>query len=155
MLVGYPPFFDDTARGIYEKVISGRIHWPRDMDGLSRDLIRAFLHPDRSKRLGNLIGGSEDVLEHPWFRGVDWDSLERCEIGVWSSRITLFFSFRIDRLRTQAPILPHVSSADDTRHFSNLPLPAIEDIPGLIPSDMPNVDLPNGIDQFDYKFLEF
>jgi protein kinase A len=82
MLVGHPPFYDETAYGIYEKVVAGRISWPRDIDALSRDLIRGFLHPDRSKRLGNLIGGSQDVLEHAWFRGVDWDALERCEIGV-------------------------------------------------------------------------
>ena len=43
---------------------------------------KAFLHPDRSKRLGNLIGGAQDVLEHPWFRGVDWEALERREIRV-------------------------------------------------------------------------
>lgn len=82
MMVGYPPFFDETAYGIYEKILKGKIHWPRDMDRLSRDIIKAFLHPDRSKRLGNLIGGAQDVLDHPWFRGVDWDALERREIRV-------------------------------------------------------------------------
>lgn len=82
MLVGYPPFFDESAYGIYEKILNGHIHWPRTMDRLSRDIIRAFLHPDRTKRLGNLIGGAQDVLDHPWFRGVDWNALERCEINV-------------------------------------------------------------------------
>ena len=82
MMVGYPPFFDETAYGIYEKILKGKIYWPKDMDRLSRDIIKAFLHPDRSKRLGNLIGGAQDVLDHPWFRGVDWDALERREIRV-------------------------------------------------------------------------
>ncbi|KAF8522106.1 cAMP dependent protein kinase [Hysterangium stoloniferum] len=112
MLVGYPPFFDDHAYGIYEKILRGRIRWPGDMDPLSREIVRAFLHPDRSKRLGNLIGGPEDVLNHPWFRGVDWEALERREI--------------------RAPIIPHVSASDDTRHFSDLPLPPARDIPGLV-----------------------
>lgn len=87
MMVGYPPFFDETAYGIYEKILKGRIHWPRDLDPLSRELIKDFLHPDRSKRLGNLIGGAQDVLEHKWFRGVDWEALERREIRV---RLPLF-----------------------------------------------------------------
>lgn len=82
MMVGYPPFFDETAYGIYEKILKGKIHWPKDMDRLSRDIVKAFLHPDRSKRLGNLIGGAQDVLDHAWFRGVDWDALERREIRV-------------------------------------------------------------------------
>ena len=85
MLVGYPPFFDETAYGIYEKILKGKIYWPSQVDPLSKDIIKAFLHPDRSKRLGNLIGGSQDVLDHPWFRGVDWDALERREIRVRTS----------------------------------------------------------------------
>ena len=82
MLVGYPPFFDESPYGIYEKILNGHIHWPRTMDHLSRDLIKAFLNPDRTKRLGNMNGGPQDILDHPWFRGVDWDALERREINV-------------------------------------------------------------------------
>lgn len=85
MMVGFPPFFDETAPGIYEKILRGKIYWPKEMDRLSKELVKAFLHPDRTKRLGNLIGGSRDVLDHPWFRGVDWDALERKEIRVGSS----------------------------------------------------------------------
>lgn len=85
MMVGFPPFFDETAPGIYEKILRGRIYWPKEMDRLSKELVKAFLHPDRTKRLGNLIGGAQDVLDHPWFRGVDWDALERKEIRVGSS----------------------------------------------------------------------
>ena len=29
MLAGYPPFFDDNPFGIYEKILSGKIDWPR------------------------------------------------------------------------------------------------------------------------------
>jgi serine/threonine protein kinase len=82
MMVGYPPFFDENQYGIYEKILRGHIHWPKDMDRLSKDIIKAFLNPDRSRRLGNMEGGPQDVLDHPWFRGVDWEALERCEIRV-------------------------------------------------------------------------
>lgn len=92
MLVGYPPFFHETAYGIYEKILRGVIHWPHTMDRLSKELIKAFLHPDRTKRLGNMIGGPQDVLDHPWFRGVDWDALERCEIKVIFSLVIIYYS---------------------------------------------------------------
>jgi hypothetical protein len=82
MLVGYPPFFDETPYGIYEKILRCQIQWPRTMDRLSKELIKAFLNPDRSKRLGNMIGGPQDILSHSWFRGVDWQALEQCEIKV-------------------------------------------------------------------------
>jgi len=100
MLVGYPPFFDESPYGIYEKILNGHIHWPRSMDRLSREIIKDFLNPDRTKRLGNMIGGPQDILEHPWFRGVDWDALERREINVTnlflthSLSVNLFFSLR-------------------------------------------------------------
>ncbi|KAH8108148.1 cAMP dependent protein kinase [Cristinia sonorae] len=134
MMVGYPPFFDETPYGIYEKILNGKIHWPRNMDRLSKDLIKAFLHPDRSQRLGNLIGGSQDVLDHPWFRGVDWDALERREI--------------------RAPIIPQVASVDDTRHFSRLPLPLADEIPGLIREEQPPA-LQQQFDPISYQFMEF
>lgn len=130
MMVGFPPFFDETAPGIYEKILRGKIYWPKEMDRLSKELIKAFLHPDRTKRLGNLIGGSQDVLDHPWFRGVDWDALERKEI--------------------RAPIVPHVSSLDDTRHFSHLPLPPAEDIPGLMRNEAVPV-----VDALNCAFMDF
>ncbi|KAJ3867391.1 cAMP dependent protein kinase [Lentinula novae-zelandiae] len=133
MLVGYPPFYDESPYGIYEKILNGHIHWPRGMDPLSRSLVRAFLNPDRTQRLGNMIGGPQDILDHPWFRGVDWDALERREIN--------------------APIIPHTSSSDDTRHFLHLPFPPAAEIPGLIQEETTSA-----IQRFDpiaYQFLEF
>ncbi|KAF7975278.1 hypothetical protein HWV62_10028 [Athelia sp. TMB] len=134
MLVGIPPFFDETAYGIYEKILKGHIHWPRDMGQSSRNLIREFLHPDRSKRLGNMIGGPQDILDHPWFRGVDWDALERCEI--------------------RAPIIPHTTSSDDTRHFLHLPYPPVQEMPGFNHEEQPP-SLQQHFDPAAYQFLEF
>lgn len=34
----------------------------------------------RSKRLGNLKGGADDVKRHKWFKGLDFDALLRHEI---------------------------------------------------------------------------
>jgi hypothetical protein len=73
------------------------------MDRLSRDLIKAFLNPDRSKRLGNMIGGPQDILDHPWFRGVDWEALGRREIrvnSVFFCRVLLFPSIDVWRFTT-------------------------------------------------------
>ncbi|KAH7342065.1 Pkinase-domain-containing protein [Rhizoctonia solani] len=128
MLVGYPPFFDDNPFGIYDKILKGKIYWPKELDRGSKELIQEFLQPDRSRRLGNLGGGVEDVLLHPWFRGVDWGALERGEI--------------------RAPLIPQVLSASDTRNFSSLPLPSPADIPGLVPSAMP----PPGNDSTPTRF---
>ncbi|XP_006458278.1 hypothetical protein AGABI2DRAFT_64256 [Agaricus bisporus var. bisporus H97] len=115
MLVGYPPFFDETPYGIYEKILVGEVYWPRHLDRLSKDLIRGFLNPDRSKRLGNAGDGIEGVLRHAWFRGVDWEALERREIN--------------------APIIPRSSGEEEAENFLNLPVPAAQDIPGFFQDD--------------------
>ncbi|KAJ8073587.1 cytochrome c oxidase subunit 1 [Marasmius tenuissimus] len=133
MLVGHPPFYDETSvYGIYENILSGNIQWPRYVDSLSRSLIKSFLNPDRTKRLGNMIGGPQDILDHPWFRGVDWDLLERRGIS--------------------APIIPHTSSGDDTRHFLHLPFPPLEEMPGLVGEEDQQA---NRLDPSTYQFLEF
>ncbi|CAO3573609.1 unnamed protein product [Mortierella alpina] len=75
MLAGYPPFFDDNPFGIYEKILAGRIYFPAHIDSTAKDLIKKLLTADRTKRLGNLKDGSDDIKNHKWFRGVDWQGL--------------------------------------------------------------------------------
>jgi protein kinase A len=82
MLAGYPPFFDDHPLGIYEKILRNELAFPGHIDPYAKDLIRGLLTADRTKRLGNLRGGARDVMDHAWFAGVDWGSLERKEIGA-------------------------------------------------------------------------
>jgi len=73
MLVGYPPFYDDTPMGIYQKVLAGRIEFPKHVESGARDIIRRLLAYDRSKRYGCMSNGAEDVKSHPWFNGIDWN----------------------------------------------------------------------------------
>lgn len=34
-IIRYPPFFDDNPFGIYEKILAGKVEWPRHMEGTS------------------------------------------------------------------------------------------------------------------------
>ena len=43
MMVGYPPFFEDTAVKTYEKILAGKIEWPRFVDPVGKDLIKKLL----------------------------------------------------------------------------------------------------------------
>lgn len=54
MLVGYPPFYDDNPFGIYEKILGGKIEWPRHIDPVAKDLLKKLLVQDRVKRLGSM-----------------------------------------------------------------------------------------------------
>jgi serine/threonine protein kinase len=100
MLVGYPPFFDQTPFKIYEKILVGKVEFPKFVEPNAQDLIKGLLTKDKSKRLGNLKGGMQDVKDHKWFRGVDWASLE-------SRKIT-------------APIRPTVQGDDDLKYYDQV-----------------------------------
>ena len=99
MLAGYPPFFDDNPLGIYEKILGGKIDWPKSVDSLAKDLIRKLLVIDRTKRIGNLRNGSEDVKNHKWFKEVDWDD-------VFNRKL-------------KPPFVPKVKSEGDTSNFDD------------------------------------
>ena len=64
MLAGYPPFYDDNPFNIYEKILSGKIEWPKHFDAVTKDIIKKLLVQDRNKRLGSLKSGAEEVKRH-------------------------------------------------------------------------------------------
>ncbi|XP_050742010.1 cAMP-dependent protein kinase catalytic subunit 3 isoform X1 [Drosophila biarmipes] len=101
MLVGYPPFYDEQPFGIYEKILSGKIEWERHMDPIAKDLIKKLLVNDRTKRLGNMKNGADDVKRHRWFKHLNWND-------VYSKKL-------------KPPILPDVHHDGDTKNFDDYP----------------------------------
>jgi hypothetical protein len=82
MMCGYPAFWADNPLGIYEKILGGRVHFPEHVHPVARDLIRRLLQANLTRRLGNLKGGTRDIMAHAWFEGVDWDLVRRRMIPV-------------------------------------------------------------------------
>uniref|UniRef100_A0A7S4R7M8 cAMP-dependent protein kinase n=1 Tax=Alexandrium monilatum TaxID=311494 RepID=A0A7S4R7M8_9DINO len=101
MLAGYPPFYDDNPFGIYQKVLAGKIEFPRHFDVKAKDLIKRLLTNECGKRIGCLKSGAEDLKKHKWFKGMDWDLLLNRTIAP--------------------PFIPSVKSADDTTMFDKYP----------------------------------
>lgn len=101
MLAGYPPFFDDNPFGIYEKILGGRVEWPRHLDTSAKDLIKKLLTQDRTKRLGNMKNGADDVKRHRFFKNIDWEDVYHKQL--------------------KPPIVPKVSYEGDTRNFDDYP----------------------------------
>lgn len=52
MLAGYPPFYDENPFGIYQKILNGKVEFPKHIDAKAKDLIKKLLAQDRTKRLG-------------------------------------------------------------------------------------------------------
>ena len=101
MLAGYPPFYDENPFGIYQKILSGRIEFPRHFDFHAKDIVRKLLAADRTKRLGNLKNGAEDIKKHKWFKGFDWNALIN--------------------LAMTPPIVPELRGEGDTGNFDQYP----------------------------------
>ncbi|KAF4707629.1 hypothetical protein FOZ62_015646, partial [Perkinsus olseni] len=80
MIVGQPPFCDEEPMGIYQKILAGKIYFPKYFDKNAKGLVKKLLTADLSKRYGNLKNGADDIKKHKWFATIAWDKLVRKEI---------------------------------------------------------------------------
>lgn len=83
----------------YQKILSGKIEFPRHFDYAVKQLLRKLLHTDQAQRLGSAKNGGDEIKREQWFVGISWtDVYER---------------------KVQPPIKPTVSSAGDTDNFDS------------------------------------
>lgn len=68
--------------GIYQKILKGKIKFPKDFDKLieillrnGKSLVKHLLVADLTKRFGNLKGGANDVMKHRFYSDIDWTLL--------------------------------------------------------------------------------
>ncbi|EGV62148.1 Serine/threonine-protein kinase CBK1 [Yamadazyma tenuis ATCC 10573] len=110
-LIGWPPFCSETPHETYRKILN----WPESLQipedihlsPESEDLIRKLL-TGAETRLGR-YGGADEIKKHPFFRGVDWESIRRVD----------------------APFIPKLRSITDTRFFPTDELVNVPDSPAL------------------------
>ncbi|KAA8909007.1 hypothetical protein FN846DRAFT_776830 [Sphaerosporella brunnea] len=78
-LYGYPPFHADTPEQVFENILARKIDWPDlddDEDEASpdaKDIMNQLMCSDQTQRLG--ANGAEEVKNHPFFAGINWDTL--------------------------------------------------------------------------------
>eukprot|EP00421_Protoceratium_reticulatum_P017376 CAMPEP_0168380830 /NCGR_PEP_ID=MMETSP0228-20121227/12563_1 /TAXON_ID=133427 /ORGANISM="Protoceratium reticulatum, Strain CCCM 535 (=CCMP 1889)" /LENGTH=327 /DNA_ID=CAMNT_0008393909 /DNA_START=48 /DNA_END=1031 /DNA_ORIENTATION=+ len=101
MIVGYPPFVDEDPMGIYQKILSGKIVFPKLFDKNAKGLVKKLLTADLGKRYGNLKNGVDDIKQHKWFKDINWNDLLQKKI--------------------EAPFKPQVKSESDTSNFDDYP----------------------------------
>ncbi|KAE9992480.1 hypothetical protein EG327_008869 [Venturia inaequalis] len=103
-IFGYPPFHGDTPEEVFQNILARRIHWPDEEDcevsAEARDLMNKLMCSDPAQRLGANIeekfeSGGAEIRSHPWFSGVNWDSLRE----------------------TEASFVPELGDIEDTEYF--------------------------------------
>ena len=73
MLAGYHPFYDNNTYEVYRKITVGRYEFPHCIPFNARKLISQLLQPEPLRRLGCGPNGGDDIKNHIWFKGVEWD----------------------------------------------------------------------------------
>jgi serine/threonine protein kinase len=112
MVVGYPPFVDEDPMGIYQKILSGKIVFPKVFDKDAKGLVKKLLTADLGKRYGNLKNGVDDIKQHKWFNNIVWtDLLEK---------------------KMPSPFKPKVAADNDTSNFDDYP--DSDELPPVVPA---------------------
>ena len=101
MLVGIDPFSDDDPMKTYQKILKGKINFPKNINKDAKSLIKHLLTQDTTKRFGCLKNGVKDILNHRFFEGFDWKN----------------FVY----LSMPAPFKPDIKADDDTSNFEKYP----------------------------------
>ncbi|CAE7917336.1 pkaC, partial [Symbiodinium sp. KB8] len=106
MLAGQPPFIADSPFDIYALIMEGNVSFPPHFDRSARSLIKKLLTADLTRRYGCMVGGAQDVMNHRFFRYINWDGL-----------LARKGHFNDEGCR----ILPAVTGPDDTSMFEDYP----------------------------------
>ncbi|CAG7835410.1 unnamed protein product [Allacma fusca] len=101
--VGCVPFFGETPEELFAHTVNDDIEWPSDDEYPvaveTKDIISALLQQNPRDRLGT--AGAQEVKDHPYFGGVDWNSLLRQKVEfvptLESEEDTSYFDTRVDR----------------------------------------------------------
>ncbi|CAD8083000.1 unnamed protein product [Paramecium sonneborni] len=101
MLAGIDPFNDEDPMAIYQKILKGKIKFPRNFDNEAKSLVKHLLEQDVTKRFGNLKNGVDDIKQHKWYETLNWKDIINKKI--------------------KAQYIPVIQSDYDTSNFATYP----------------------------------
>ncbi|EGZ19209.1 hypothetical protein PHYSODRAFT_345221 [Phytophthora sojae] len=77
MIDGRTPFNAKTNRLIKERIVNVDLKFSPRFTEDAKDFVSKLLTKNEDNRLGSGDHGFEHIKNHPWFKGLDWDSVER------------------------------------------------------------------------------
>lgn len=99
MLLQQPPFRGRDEDEIYDAILADEPPYPIDMDKDSVSLMQGLFVRDPEKRLGSGPQDAQEVMQHAFFKGIDWDDL--------------YYK------RVPAPYIPTLHGETDTSNFDS------------------------------------
>jgi len=110
MVVGHAPFQDDPNVKMYEKILMHELEFPSNSEAAEltprvQHLCGGLLEKVSYQRLGcggtNGSVGTQQILNHPWFQGLDWQKMRKQEIAP--------------------PYVPQIADQEDLSHYDVYP----------------------------------
>ncbi|CDW90361.1 protein kinase domain containing protein [Stylonychia lemnae] len=74
-LVGVPPYYDRDQEKMFNNIVNGTIKIPLMLSYNAQDLIQKLLKRNPLERLGANINGAQEIKDHPFFSGLNWDDV--------------------------------------------------------------------------------
>lgn len=100
LMTGQPPFYSQNDTKTEQKILHGKIKFPIGFSADAKDLFTRLLRREPKKRLGYHSGDMEVIKNHRYFRGLDWEKLERRELTP--------------------PIIPQISNPEACENFDTM-----------------------------------
>ena len=132
MLAGKSPFDgnEPSEEALFQTILEKTIRIPRSLSVRAQNILRAFLKKDPSERLGcDPDKGFLEIKRHDFFRGIDWDQMERRQV--------------------KPPYTPPTTSDRDLAHFDDM---FTKQNVCFTPD---NMDLLSKLDQSEFEGFEY
>lgn len=81
LVTGTLPFESDDFNQLKMKVTKIKPHIPNYLTPDLKDLLERLFEKDPKKRIG-ATGGVREVMKHAWFKGIDWEALEKKKVKM-------------------------------------------------------------------------
>ena len=92
----------DSQIDTYHKIMRGKYKIPQQFPKAAKDIISKLLCHNPAARLGTWKGGSKDVIQHDFFKLINWAELEAKQ--------------------TKVPYVPKIDDPLDTQNFDQVTL---------------------------------
>lgn len=73
MLRGSPPFYSKDRPRMFEMIKNQTEINFGTLDSDSKDLLSRLLDKDPETRLGSSLSGTQDIMDHPWFKDINFE----------------------------------------------------------------------------------